>query len=235
MTIQTCMTRLVNSLARTTTQTTTSTCNTSSPPCQRGPPLGLSLGSDAQIASHPSLSNPWILPASSGSVQNASSCVATILPSINTDILPTIPQTNWVPTILPHQSNEQFPSLPPISPQRVPLAQPQPTTKAQQPIDLLPHIPWNSTQGLPQTTSFAGQPTRQQIMQIFGPKPVRKPRGPLRTGDQQQYEEYLEYKRASDRAYAQQCKERQARRATRFERQPVVAVQAPKLSLGSTD
>ncbi|KAI5927398.1 hypothetical protein F4810DRAFT_365032 [Camillea tinctor] len=56
---------------------------------------------------------------------------------------------------------------------------------------------------------------------MFGPKPVRKPKGPFRPGDpqqamhQQQYEEYLEWLRHNDPEYAQKCKARQARRAQR--------------------
>ncbi|RYP70528.1 hypothetical protein DL769_004942 [Monosporascus sp. CRB-8-3] len=53
----------------------------------------------------------------------------------------------------------------------------------------------------------------------LGPRPVRKPRGPVRQGDarqamqQQEYEMYLEYKRATDPEYAKACKARQQRRA----------------------
>ncbi|RYP08483.1 hypothetical protein DL764_001871 [Monosporascus ibericus] len=53
----------------------------------------------------------------------------------------------------------------------------------------------------------------------FGPRPVRKPRGPVRQGDarqamqQQEYEMYLEHKRATDPDYAKACKARQQRRA----------------------
>jgi hypothetical protein len=56
---------------------------------------------------------------------------------------------------------------------------------------------------------------------VFGPKPVRKPRGPFRPGDpvqakqQQEYEAYLEWRRANDVTYAQQCKARQQKRAER--------------------
>ncbi|KAI0849258.1 hypothetical protein F5Y00DRAFT_269560 [Daldinia vernicosa] len=61
-------------------------------------------------------------------------------------------------------------------------------------------------------------PLHAQAQIVYGPRPVRKPRGPQRPGDpiftQQQlsYEEYLENKRATDRAYAMQCRDRQARR-----------------------
>ncbi|RYP72530.1 hypothetical protein DL771_004170 [Monosporascus sp. 5C6A] len=53
----------------------------------------------------------------------------------------------------------------------------------------------------------------------LGPRPVRKPRGPVRQGDvrqamqQQEYEMYLEHKRATDPEYAKACKARQQRRA----------------------
>ncbi|KAI1643543.1 uncharacterized protein F4817DRAFT_319652 [Daldinia loculata] len=69
-------------------------------------------------------------------------------------------------------------------------------------------------------------PLHAQAQIVYGPRPVRKPRGPQRPGDpiftQQQlsYEEYLENKRASDRAYAMQCRDRQARRFHRQRAQP---------------
>ncbi len=56
----------------------------------------------------------------------------------------------------------------------------------------------------------------------IGPKPVRKPKGPAREGDfrqtmhQQEYEEYLEWKRSTDTDYARSCRTRQARRAERL-------------------
>lgn len=56
----------------------------------------------------------------------------------------------------------------------------------------------------------------------LGPKPVRKPKGPARPGDpawakaQQEYEAYLEWRRANDPQYHQQCKERQNKRADRL-------------------
>ncbi|KAI1129132.1 hypothetical protein F5Y10DRAFT_276961 [Nemania abortiva] len=59
------------------------------------------------------------------------------------------------------------------------------------------------------------------VKSMFGPKPVSKPDRPFRPGDgvqamrQQEYEEYLEHLRATDPAYAQSCKQRQARRADR--------------------
>ncbi|KAI0107126.1 hypothetical protein GGR51DRAFT_559460 [Nemania sp. FL0031] len=59
------------------------------------------------------------------------------------------------------------------------------------------------------------------VKSVFGPKPVSKPDRPFRPGDgvqatrQQEYEEYLEHLRATDPAYAQSCKQRQARRADR--------------------
>ncbi|KAI0005238.1 hypothetical protein F4779DRAFT_621105 [Xylariaceae sp. FL0662B] len=64
-------------------------------------------------------------------------------------------------------------------------------------------------------------PTPAYMNNPFGPKPVRKPKGPFRAGDmqqaqrQQEYEAYLEYKRATDPDYANQCRQRQARRAER--------------------
>ncbi|KAI1499847.1 hypothetical protein F5X99DRAFT_265008 [Biscogniauxia marginata] len=82
----------------------------------------------------------------------------------------------------------------------------------------------------PDVSSF-GPPVHQQntaagsapmlARSMFGPKPVRKPKGPFRPGDphqalhQQQYEEYLEWRRYNDPEYAQKCKTRQARRAER--------------------
>ncbi|KAI0108158.1 hypothetical protein F4814DRAFT_454999 [Daldinia grandis] len=71
-------------------------------------------------------------------------------------------------------------------------------------------------------------PLHAQAQMVYGPRPVRKPRGPQRPGDpiftQQQlsYEEYLENKRATDRAYAMQCRDRQARRFHRQRAQPSV-------------
>lgn len=65
------------------------------------------------------------------------------------------------------------------------------------------------------------EPVPAYAQHPFGPKPVRKPKGPFRAGDpqqalqQQQYEAYLEWKRTSNTDYAQQCKARQARRAER--------------------
>lgn len=59
------------------------------------------------------------------------------------------------------------------------------------------------------------------IKSRFGPKPVSKPDRPFRPGDgiqatrQQEYEEYLEYRRSIDPNYALLCKQRQARRADR--------------------
>ena len=51
----------------------------------------------------------------------------------------------------------------------------------------------------------------------MGPKPVRKPKGPLKAGDMQQvqYEAYLEWKRSTDPSYAEECRARQAKRAAR--------------------
>ncbi|KAF3058612.1 hypothetical protein GL218_05888 [Daldinia childiae] len=74
-------------------------------------------------------------------------------------------------------------------------------------------------------------PLHAQAQIAYGPRPVRKPRGPQRPGDpvftQQQlnYEEYLENKRASDRAYAMQCRDRQARRFHRQRSQPSASSQ----------
>ncbi|RYP55269.1 hypothetical protein DL768_000024 [Monosporascus sp. mg162] len=65
--------------------------------------------------------------------------------------------------------------------------------------------------GIPSTTPASTYP--------LGPRPVRKPRGPVRQGDarqtmqQQEYEMYLEHKRATDPEYAKACKARQQRRA----------------------
>ncbi|KAI0015153.1 hypothetical protein F4780DRAFT_115430 [Xylariomycetidae sp. FL0641] len=67
----------------------------------------------------------------------------------------------------------------------------------------------------------AGGPNPAWVKTTFGPKPVRKPKGPFRPGDpsqamhQQAYEEYLENMRASNPGYAIQCKQRQLRRADR--------------------
>ncbi|KAI5855018.1 hypothetical protein GGS23DRAFT_472350 [Durotheca rogersii] len=60
-----------------------------------------------------------------------------------------------------------------------------------------------------------------QAQNMFGPKPIRKPKSQVNPGDpratmhQQQYEEYLEMKRAADPTYAHLCKQRQARRVQR--------------------
>ncbi|KAI1336773.1 hypothetical protein F5Y15DRAFT_426760 [Xylariaceae sp. FL0016] len=59
------------------------------------------------------------------------------------------------------------------------------------------------------------------VKDTFRPKPVRKPIGQAVPGDprstmsQQQYEEYLEHRRATDPNYAMKCKQRQARRVGR--------------------
>ncbi|OTA89220.1 hypothetical protein M434DRAFT_34498 [Hypoxylon sp. CO27-5] len=79
----------------------------------------------------------------------------------------------------------------------------------------------------PGPQSFAGPanpgplPLHAQAQMAFGPKPVRKPKGPPRPGDhnatkkQQDYEQYLEIRRATDPGFARECKARQARRAER--------------------
>ncbi|KAI1098915.1 hypothetical protein F4804DRAFT_349838 [Jackrogersella minutella] len=73
----------------------------------------------------------------------------------------------------------------------------------------------------------------EQAQLAFGPKPVRKPKGPPRPNDpvwvaqQQQFEQYLEIKRSQDPEFARMCKERQARRA---ERQRAVHLQGQNLS-----
>ncbi|KAI0137918.1 hypothetical protein F4776DRAFT_670883 [Hypoxylon sp. NC0597] len=79
----------------------------------------------------------------------------------------------------------------------------------------------------PGPQSFTGPPNpgplplHTQAQMAFGPKPVRKPKGPPRPGDhnatkkQQEYEQYLEIRRAMDPAFARDCKARQARRAER--------------------
>lgn len=48
----------------------------------------------------------------------------------------------------------------------------------------------------------------------FGPPPARKPRVPDAMA-QQQYEAYIEYRKATDPSYALECKQRQAKRAAR--------------------
>ncbi|KAI8956958.1 hypothetical protein F5Y11DRAFT_364483 [Daldinia sp. FL1419] len=76
-------------------------------------------------------------------------------------------------------------------------------------------------------------PLHAQAQMVYGPRPVRKPKGPQRLGDvtftqqQQDYEAYLENKRATDRAYAMQCRERQARR---FLRQRALAPTGPQVT-----
>ncbi|KAH9892316.1 hypothetical protein F4778DRAFT_315734 [Xylariomycetidae sp. FL2044] len=62
--------------------------------------------------------------------------------------------------------------------------------------------------------SPAATPATFPMPHGFGPKPVRKPKI-ANTEQQMQYEAYLEHKRATDRDFAMQCKERQARRAER--------------------
>ncbi|KAI0842571.1 hypothetical protein F5Y06DRAFT_130139 [Hypoxylon sp. FL0890] len=123
--------------------------------------------------------------------------------------------------------NVQAPSMPahglgPIQPQR-PVA---PIPGPQRPVVPTPgpQYPVAPTPGL---QSFAGPPNsgplplHAQAQMAFGPKPVRKPKHPLRPGDrratqkQQDYEQYLEVRRATDPEFARECRERQARRAER--------------------
>ncbi|KAI1390048.1 uncharacterized protein F4822DRAFT_443059 [Hypoxylon trugodes] len=78
--------------------------------------------------------------------------------------------------------------------------QPGPVTKATQPNDLPLHV---------------------KAQMVYGPKPARKPKGLPSPGDfkwtrqQQDYELYLEQKRATNIGYAMKCRERQAKRANR--------------------
>ncbi|KAI1488889.1 hypothetical protein F5X96DRAFT_47499 [Biscogniauxia mediterranea] len=84
------------------------------------------------------------------------------------------------------------------------------------PASFGPPLPQQNHQQTPAANS-----TPMIARSMFGPKPVRKPKGPFRPGDpvqamhQQQYEEYLEWLRHNDPEYAQKCKARQARRAQR--------------------
>ncbi|KAI1798926.1 hypothetical protein F4811DRAFT_568955 [Daldinia bambusicola] len=81
-------------------------------------------------------------------------------------------------------------------------------------------------------------PLHAQAQMVYGPRPVRKPKGPQRPGDptftqqQQSYEEYLENKRATDRAYALQCRDRQARRFHRQRAQASTGFQLAAPSSG---
>ncbi|KAK6951295.1 hypothetical protein Daesc_007826 [Daldinia eschscholtzii] len=83
-------------------------------------------------------------------------------------------------------------------------------------------------------------PLHAQAQIVYGPRPVRKPKGPQRPGDptftqqQQSYEEYLENKRATDRAYALQCRDRQARRFHRQRAQSSAGFQSTTHSSGLT-
>ncbi|KAI2639975.1 hypothetical protein GGS21DRAFT_389701 [Xylaria nigripes] len=80
-------------------------------------------------------------------------------------------------------------------------------------------VPFQGQGNVAATGPCAG--TSLWVKSVFGPKPVSKPNRPFQPGDgvqamrQQQYEEYLEHLRATDPAYAQRCKQRQARRADR--------------------
>ncbi|KAI0601525.1 hypothetical protein F4775DRAFT_400586 [Biscogniauxia sp. FL1348] len=88
------------------------------------------------------------------------------------------------------------------------------------PVPFGPAFPQQNPQQNHQQNPAASS-TPMMARSMFGPKPVRKPKGPFRPGDpvqamqQQQYEEYLEWRRHNDPEYAQKCKVRQARRAQR--------------------
>ncbi|KAI1416233.1 hypothetical protein F5Y13DRAFT_177796 [Hypoxylon sp. FL1857] len=84
-----------------------------------------------------------------------------------------------------------------------------------------PVAPILGPQSLAGPPNLGPLPLHAQAQMAFGPKPVRKPRGPPRPGNlratqqQQDYEQYLEVRRATDPEFARECKERQARRAGR--------------------
>ncbi|KAI2470936.1 hypothetical protein F4781DRAFT_155111 [Annulohypoxylon bovei var. microspora] len=101
------------------------------------------------------------------------------------------------------------------------LSMPSAHTFGGQPNTSFQMAPDVNTFALAGPVSSGNIPLHQQAQMAFGPKPVRKPRGPPRMNDphfvqhQQDYELYLEMKRAADPSYARQCRDRQARRAER--------------------
>ncbi|KAI1465908.1 uncharacterized protein F4812DRAFT_465841 [Daldinia caldariorum] len=100
-----------------------------------------------------------------------------------------------------------------------------------------PGAPVVGGQGLTGPGNPGHIPLHAQAQMVYGPRPVRKPKGPQHPGDpsftqqQQSYEEYLENKRATDRAYALQCRDRQARR---FHRQRVQGSTVSQLAVSSS-
>ncbi|OTB09284.1 hypothetical protein M426DRAFT_7297 [Hypoxylon sp. CI-4A] len=86
---------------------------------------------------------------------------------------------------------------------------------------VLPQVPPPGPAGFAGPMNPGLLPLHTQAQMLYGPKPVRKPKGPAYMGDsrfinqQQQYEQYLEIRRSTDPEYARQCKERQNKRAAR--------------------
>ncbi|KAI1142527.1 hypothetical protein F5Y05DRAFT_229187 [Hypoxylon sp. FL0543] len=84
-----------------------------------------------------------------------------------------------------------------------------------------PIAPTSGPHSFMEPLSSGPLPLHAQAQIAFGPKPVRKPRNPPRLGDrrfaqqQQDYEQYLEIRRATDPEFARECRERQARRVER--------------------
>ncbi|KAF6826935.1 hypothetical protein CMUS01_09210 [Colletotrichum musicola] len=68
----------------------------------------------------------------------------------------------------------------------------------------------------------------------FGPPPARKPRVPDAMA-QQQYEAYIEFRKANDPQYALECKQRQAKRAARSNTQPSSSSSKTVLKHGAWD
>ncbi|KAI1081059.1 hypothetical protein F5B20DRAFT_70496 [Whalleya microplaca] len=120
------------------------------------------------------------------------------------------------PQNYPQTTNQAMPMVPPASFNFMPGLQFQPMPPPG--VQMGPQAPPVTN---PQMESRPAGPAPASFSHPYGPKPVRKPKAPFRTGDinqvqrQQEYEAYLEYKRATDPNYAQQCKQRQARRAER--------------------
>lgn len=142
---------------------------------------------------------------------------APMIPTLNHNLNQATPLVAW-----PHfaQQKRITPTQPLAKPQRVPQASsptvPRPGLQCSNPPADSSHPPTLTKPAADNehATSSAQKYTSEQVHQMFGPKPVRKPRG-APGPQQQQYEQYLEWKRTSDRQYAEQCRERQARRATR--------------------
>ncbi|KAK2019297.1 hypothetical protein LZ32DRAFT_643289 [Colletotrichum eremochloae] len=68
---------------------------------------------------------------------------------------------------------------------------------------------------MPNQNNFFNPNTTPSSGPRIGPRPVRKPRVPDAFA-QQNYEAYIEWRKANEPGYARECKERQVRRATRL-------------------